>query len=147
MLQLIHENRCKKQANMGIKRAFANGVTVGAMFGMLGAVVSMLAGPPAFLAIIPTLAAGSILGAVVGGLISTSAHLMVDAVPGMRHIVGKPRTHDAATHYIDPSIAARRQRSAGVLNKLDRLDQIQDERASWQDRLESEFDRYSGRGM
>lgn len=76
---------------MSISSSISQGVSVGSVFGLLAATASLLIGPPIYLAIIPTLFAGSMLGAAAGGVLAASSHLMIHAVPGLRTLMGEPK--------------------------------------------------------
>lgn len=119
---------------MSIGASISSGIGTGAMFGLVAAVASLLMGPPLYLAIIPTLAAGSLLGAAAGGVLGASSHMLIHSIPGLRHTMGVSKEGNRAAQLPKVDYAAKKP----IVSQTDYMAQVDRVRDDWVDRLEAE---------
>lgn len=129
---------------MSLSRSISGGVNVGAMFGMVGAAASLIASGGTLAIIVPTLAAGTFIGAGVGGMLGASGYMMANAIPGLRHTLGMPRetpyvsSRGKLSYDIPKGASLHQEEMEQLHHNVFVPDHIRDMRDEWQERIEAE---------
>lgn len=116
---------------MNIRHAWSNGVDFGGVVGIALAGLGLLVGvgpesttlffrlSPGFMAIIPEIVAGTLGGALAFGGLFAASHAVVHSVPGLRTLMGEPKSPGQSPSY---SYAAQLGRGKSVAEEIEAKD-------------------------